>query len=98
MHSGPLLFIFYISNMVSCLSDLDFHPPKLSDQKISVLLYAYNRVILTRTPVGLKRVLKVFSHFCNEDYLAIIFLKNLKSWGSAKDPKLGPQDKTGKQF
>lgn len=49
---APVLFNIYINNLVEFVNNSDFHPPTLANHKIPLLLYANDKVILSRTPEG----------------------------------------------
>lgn len=52
-----------------------FHPPSFANCKIPLLFCADDTAILSRTAVGLRRVLKSFEHFCKENLLVINYHK-----------------------
>lgn len=72
---APVLFNFYINDMVNCLSSPDFHAPKLADKSISVLLYADDAILLSRTRIGLNRLIGEFSAYCRREQLVINYQK-----------------------
>ena len=72
---APLLFNFYINSMVTALSHPEFHPPKLANRHISLLLYADDAVLISQTPIGLKRALYALAQYCKEEMLQINYSK-----------------------
>uniref|UniRef100_A0A670HL80 ribonuclease H n=1 Tax=Podarcis muralis TaxID=64176 RepID=A0A670HL80_PODMU len=68
---APALFNLYINDMVKYLTSPEFHAPKLAEKPTSVLLYADDAVLLSRTKVGLKRLLREFSAYCRRDQLVV---------------------------
>ena len=68
---APMLFIFYINNLVSHLDSTDCHTPKIAERSIPALLYADDIVVLARTPIGLKRAMRKLMSFCKEESLVI---------------------------
>uniref|UniRef100_A0A803T0U9 ribonuclease H n=1 Tax=Anolis carolinensis TaxID=28377 RepID=A0A803T0U9_ANOCA len=83
---APLLFNFYINSMVEHLYNLDYHPPKLAERHLSILLYADDAVLLSRTQVGLKRALRALAKYCSVEQLHLNFQKT-KIMEFAKRPK-----------
>lgn len=78
---------FYINNMI-----FDFHLPHthtLANRKIPALIYANDTVILSKSPVSLRRALQEFSLYCNEKQLELNYQK-LKIILLGKALKLGP--------
>nr|XP_016853653.1 PREDICTED: uncharacterized protein LOC107983669 [Anolis carolinensis] len=73
--------------MVEQLHNMDFHPPKLAGRHISILLYADDAALISRTPIGLKRALKSLAQYCREDQLQLNYHKT-KIMVFAKRPKL----------
>lgn len=73
--SAQLLFNIYINDMAQFLYNSDFHPPWLADRHISLLLYADDAVLLSRTPDGLKRTLGALSQYCAQNILEINYSK-----------------------
>lgn len=57
------------------LSNSPFHPLKLAQRHISLLLYANEAVILLLAPIGLKRALWSFMHYCTKEELIINYTK-----------------------
>lgn len=56
--------IFNINDTIRSLNN--FHSSILADRKVPVLLYTIDIVLLSRTPVGLKRALQTISIFYHE--------------------------------
>ena len=83
---APSLFNYYINDMIPHLSDINFHPPKLAGNQVSVLLYADDAAILSRTPIGLKRAMKTLAAYCTESKLELNYQKT-KIMVFAKRPK-----------
>ena len=83
---APLLFNFYVNDMPHYLSNLDFHPPKLAGKHVSVLLYADDAAIISRTPIGLRRALKTLAAYCRDNLLELN-LQKTKVMAFAKRPK-----------
>lgn len=84
---ASLLFNFYLNNLVYALHDSELHPPKLTNRHISDLLYVYDAVILSRTPIGLKRALRKLAAYCESECLKINYQKT-KILAFGKKPKL----------
>uniref|UniRef100_A0A670I2D7 ribonuclease H n=1 Tax=Podarcis muralis TaxID=64176 RepID=A0A670I2D7_PODMU len=72
---APFLFNFYINDMVKELEGLQFAPVTILDQKLSVLMYADDLVLVSRTQVGLRRLLAKLSSYCMRNALSINYDK-----------------------
>ena len=94
---APLLFNYFINDIISKLSSSDFHPPKLADRPISILLYADDALILSRTPVGVRRALRSLAQYCKEACLTINYQKT-KVMTFAKRPKTRPWSINGRKI
>lgn len=84
---APLLFNFYINTLVDHLSSTDVHPPRIAGRHVSILLYADDAAILSRTPIGLRRALWKLTTYCEENQLTINY-KKTKVMAFARRPKL----------
>ena len=73
------------------------HPPKLANRHIHVLLYADDAVLLSRTPIGLKRALKKFSQFSDTEHLLTNYQKT-KILAFGKNPKIRRWELQGHQL
>lgn len=82
----PGLFNYYVNSLILHLSRPTFHPPKLAQRHISLLLYANEAIILLLTFIGLKRALRSFMHHCTEEELIINYAKT-KILTFSKRPK-----------
>lgn len=72
---APLLFNFYINSLVEHLTKPEFHPPKIAHRHLSLLLYADDAALISRTPVGLRRALQALATCCQENRLEINYDK-----------------------
>lgn len=58
--------------MIGNLNNPDFHPLTLANRKLPECLYAGDTVLLSRTPVGLRTAIEVFSLLCDENQLVML--------------------------
>lgn len=72
---APLLFNLYINDLVTHLNKLEHHPPKLASKHISILLYADDAVLLSKTPLGLKRMMQTLTKYSQQNRLEINYDK-----------------------
>uniref|UniRef100_A0A803TKK2 ribonuclease H n=1 Tax=Anolis carolinensis TaxID=28377 RepID=A0A803TKK2_ANOCA len=68
---APFCFNFYINDIVEYLKMKEYHGPKIMDRELNILIYADDIVLLSTTPVGLRRSLQKLSHYCAENALTI---------------------------
>ena len=64
---SPLLFNLYINELPTLLEEEKVDPFILPDgTKLSSLLYADDRVILSQTATGLQNAINILNNFCNK--------------------------------
>lgn len=81
----PLLFNLHISDITK-LTGLELVALTIGHQKVSVLLYVNDTLLISLTRIGLKRFLHILDEYCKEKKLIInytkpkrlFFLKRLK--------------------
>ncbi|KAJ1080893.1 hypothetical protein NDU88_001082, partial [Pleurodeles waltl] len=68
---APTLFSLYINDIVPSLLRLEADAPLLGTQKILVLLFADDTLLISKTPSGLHKLLVCFEEFCSTRGLEI---------------------------
>ena len=63
---SPLLFSFYINDLVEWLNIEGSHSPGLRNEEVHLLLFADDLVLLSNTPVGLQRLLDRLVEYCRK--------------------------------
>jgi hypothetical protein len=64
---SPILFLFFIDELVECLLDVpSTYPPAFGDVDIPLLLFADDVVLVSHTPGGLQKMLLRLESFCSE--------------------------------
>lgn len=64
-----------MNTIVPCLSGLEFIVATLDKQKISVLPYTDDMVLISLTRTGLKRLLYHLGEYCKEEKLTVNYTK-----------------------
>ena len=72
--------------MIQVFQDPDLHPPTLACRPIPILLYADDVVLLSRTPIGIRRILKKLALYCEKEHLEINYQKT-KVMAFGKQPR-----------
>ena len=67
----PTLFGLYIDQLETHLQYHAQDAPELQGQKVSILLYADDIVLMSRSPAGLQHLLYVLQLFCGEKLLSV---------------------------
>lgn len=62
---APTLFTVFINGIVDCMTRVNTDAPILAGIKISILMFADNTLIISKTPSELQRALTVFEEFCS---------------------------------
>lgn len=63
---APTLFCLYINGLIDFLNNIkDIDAPKLSTVKIPALMFADDTLLLSKSPLGIQRILDGFAQFCN---------------------------------
>ena len=73
---APCLFNLFLNDLAPTLSETAGHSPRLGTTKVPLLFYADDVVLLSRTRVGLKRLLKCFAEFCTFNSLELNYEKS----------------------
>ncbi|XP_061469509.1 zinc finger protein with KRAB and SCAN domains 7-like [Rhineura floridana] len=72
---APILFNIYLNDIVRELEGLKIFPPSAGSRKISTLLYADDMILLSLTPIGLRRLLTKLDSYCKNEGLQINYRK-----------------------
>ena len=70
-HLSPLIFITFISDLVNVFEKFSCNPITLNDQKISVLLFADDIVLLSDKASGLQRAMNLLEQYCKKWKLTV---------------------------
>ena len=62
---SPLLFNFYIDDLVKALNTRETDPVSINGNSLNILLYADDIVILSESKTGLQNSLNILSNFCS---------------------------------
>ena len=72
---APLLFNLFINDVVQKLEGPEYTPPSIGLTKVSILLYADDMILISRTRIGLKRLLNNLGIYCKGEGLIINYSK-----------------------
>ena len=86
---APALFNLFLNDMAPFLAEIDAHSPKIGSLQVPLLLYADDAVLISRTRVGLKRLLTRCLEYLNQNKLLLNCEKSKilvfsKSWRPLK--------------
>lgn len=73
---APILFNFYINSLVRKMEDASTHPPNLNNIPIPVLLYADDAALISFSCVGLRKLLRALTEYCEAEHLIINYTKS----------------------
>lgn len=68
---SPTLFAICINDLISHLQLIDTHARSSADWHLVALLFADDTILLSRTPIGLRRELEQFGLYCDLSSLEI---------------------------
>lgn len=68
---SPTLFNLFINDLPSILSKTDCDPVTLHSEKINILMYADDMVLLSKSKKGLEKSLKIVEIYCKKWHLSI---------------------------
>ena len=82
---APTLFNLFINDLAPLLANLDSHCPKIGSLPVPILLYADDMVLISRTKIGLKRLIQGCISYLHTTQLQLNFDKSKiivfgKSW------------------
>ena len=90
VHQGcilsPFLLNFYINDVVTFIHS--YHIPKILNREVNILLYANDIILLSTTQVGMRRILKHFDIYYQENNLCINNNKSNANVFGKKEEKL----------
>lgn len=69
---APTLFSLFLNGLIETLLGIkDIDSPRLANRKIPALMFADDTLLLSKTPMGMQRVLEEFCKFCRKRDLEI---------------------------